>query len=411
MPDQRTNHRHSTSHIHIEEREIYQHSIGKKCGLVVKLLISRSIRQSYLIVLSAFVLWFFTSYSATLHITNKNLIELQAEFRSIREGDISGDNSMALKIMDEKLKELGNHVRRIQDPENLQPILNRLHMTEKKVDELETQVQHLQQVHDYWISAFSIVSHDLGLWDEITTLQVPGQFTPLSETPESTLKDSTHDKINNAMLNFRQFLQMIEHFKTIAQDALKTCTKDKDGRRDFAFIQTGGSVIAGLTSKSISLDRGVPAPLEGPRRWGTLFAPLSGRPSVTLPEIVLTGDGSIGAFWAFNGSKGQLGIALSHPINIAGVTVEHIGKELAQDSIDAAPKDFELWGLVEDKDVNSEFFLFGAFYDTSKASIAQTFEFTPTKDVYNKVIFKINSNHGNQHHTCVYRVRIHGIIL
>ncbi|EGG09154.1 uncharacterized protein MELLADRAFT_96428 [Melampsora larici-populina 98AG31] len=411
MPNQSTSHRPSRSHIRGEERDFYGHGIGKKWGLMVKLVIARSIRRWYFIVFCALVLWFFRNYSAKCHITNKKLTELEAEVQYIREGNIPGDTSKTLNIMNEKLIELGNQVRRIQETENLHPVLNELRMTEKKVVDLETQVQYLQAVHNSWISAISTVPDNIGSWNDKTTLQVPGQIAQLSQTPEPEFHDSTQDIIKDTMMKIGRALQMIEHFKTVAQDALKTCTKDKDGRRDFAFLQTGGSVIASLTSKSISLNSSLPDHLKSPRSWRTLFDSLmSGRPSVTLPDIVLIGNGSIGACWAFSGSKGQIGIALSDPINISGVTVEHIGKELAEDSINVAPKDFELWGLVEGKDRHSEFFLFSGFYDTSKPSVSQTFEFTPTKEVYKKVIFKINSNHGNQHYTCIYRVRIHGVV-
>ncbi|EGG11333.1 uncharacterized protein MELLADRAFT_90810 [Melampsora larici-populina 98AG31] len=404
MPGQSTEHRASPSHINVTERESCQHSVGKRWGRMVKLLISRSVRRWYYILLSAVVLWFFISYSERLQILNKKVNELEAEIRYIQEGNISGNNSTTLIMMDEKIIELVNQVRRLQETENLGPILNKLHKTKKKVADLELQVQHLQEVHDSWISALSTVPRNIGLWNEITTLRVPSQINQLpSQPPKPTLQDSTQDIIINTITSIGRVLQMIEHLKNVAQDALEICTKDKDGRRDFAFIQTGGSVIPSLTSESISLN-------SSSRSWKTLFASLSGRPSVTLPDIVLIGDGSIGACWAFRGSKGQLGIALSDPIKITGVTVEHIGKELAQDSIDVAPKDFELWGVVNDKDKHSEFFLFSSFYDTSKASIAQTFEFTPTKEVYKKVIFKINSNNGNKQYTCVYRVRIHGVM-
>lgn len=378
---------------------------------MVKIVIAWSVRRWYLIVFCAFVLWFFRSFLEQFDITNKKLIELEAEVQYLRKGNILGDTSNTLNIMNDELIELGNLVRHLQETANLHPVLNELQMTEKKVVELEMQVQYLRGVHNSWISAISLVPDHIGLWNEKTILQAPGEIFQRSQTPETLFKGSAEDIINDTMIKIGRTLQMIEHFSTVAQDALTTCTKDKDGHRDFAFIQTGGSVIASLTSKSISFNSSFPDPLKARRSWRTLFDSLiSGRPSVTLPDIVLIGDGSIGACWAFSGSQGQIGIALSNPINISGVTVEHIGKELAQDSINVAPKDFELWGLVEGKDRHAEFFLFSGFYDTSKPSISQTFEFTPTKKVYEKVIFKINSNHGNQHYTCVYRVRIHGIM-
>ncbi|KAH9806917.1 UNC-like C-terminal-domain-containing protein [Melampsora americana] len=407
MPDQNTDNRPSSGHIYVQKRRTHQHGVGKQLGLTVKLLISQSVHQWCFIMLCGFVLWFLIRYSAKLHITNKKVIKLEAEVHNIQGGNILGDPPAMLKMMEERLIKLEKRVQHMQEDENLQSMVGKLHMLEKKITELETQIRYVREVQDSWILGLLIAPKDIGSWNEITTRQVPCHTTQLSKTPEATSLDSTQNTTNNAMITFSQVLQMI---KNVTQDALKKFNKDKDGRRDFAFIQMGGSVIASLTSKSISLTSSSIGPLKAPTSLRTLFASLSGRPLVTFPKIALLGNGSIGTCWAFSGSTGQLGIALSDTINITGVTVKHIGKELAQDSISVAPKDFELWVLMEGKDIHSEIFLFGGFYDATKASIAQTFDFAPTRQAYTKVIFKINSNHGNHDYKCVYRVRIHGIM-
>ncbi|KAF9004005.1 hypothetical protein BDQ17DRAFT_1355318 [Cyathus striatus] len=70
-----------------------------------------------------------------------------------------------------------------------------------------------------------------------------------------------------------------------------------------------------------------------------------GRPPVTA----LHHEMHSGHCWPFVGEQGQLGVALSMPVIVEEITIDHVAKEVAFD-MRSAPKEMEVWGLVEGKD-------------------------------------------------------------
>ncbi|KAH9807482.1 UNC-like C-terminal-domain-containing protein [Melampsora americana] len=191
----------------------------------------------------------------------------------------------------------------------------------------------------------------------------------------------------------------------MAREAFTQCTKDRDGPRDFAFLHTGGYVIHSLTSSSFLRSNTWRRRLP----WSPVLRVFNKH--ANLPEIALKGDGSVGNCWPLVGSSGQLGVGLSRTIDITAMSIEHIGRQLAQNDITAAPREFELWGLSDDQSqLESETLLFKGVYSISTpSSPLQTFEINKTHPLlYRKVLFKVISNYGNSQFTCIYRVRIHG---
>ncbi|KAH9825166.1 UNC-like C-terminal-domain-containing protein [Melampsora americana] len=191
----------------------------------------------------------------------------------------------------------------------------------------------------------------------------------------------------------------------MAREAFKQCIKDRDGQRDFAFLNTGGYVIRSLTSPSF-------VPSTTWRRRLSWWRALRGSNlQASLPEIALKGDGSAGNCWPLEGQVGQLGIGLSRTIDITSLSIEHIGAQLAQNDITAAPREFELWGLDDNHNQSAKGTLLfkGVYSISSPSSPLQTFEIPRAHPlVYSKVLFKITSNYGHSGFTCIYRVRIHG---
>jgi SUN domain-containing protein 1/2 len=177
----------------------------------------------------------------------------------------------------------------------------------------------------------------------------------------------------------------------MAEECMKQSLKDRNWRRDFAFLKTGGDIISGLTSNTMKTT------------YNHQFSSVG-------PEMAISGDASSGTCWAFPGIAGQIGISLSRRIKVQATTIEHIGAKLAQKEITLAPKDFELWGIEGEGEVLAKRPLIKAFYDINNASTIQTFEVKEgdPSPPYQKVLLKILSNHGNSQHTCLYRVRIHG---
>ena len=229
------------------------------------------------------------------------------------------------------------------------------------------------------------------------------------------------------------------------QSLLNRAFNDRIALPDYAIFSGGGRIIPTLTSPTYEI--------PGRRSWmvrvlgfGGSSAAYQGRP----PATALTPDINIGNCWPFTGTKGHIGVYLSRHIFISSVTVDHAARDIAYD-ISPAPKRVRVWGVVDGegnlaklhayredlnvrKDTDSlspeeedelsaveparlpyEFKLLqiATFnYDVSAASNIQTFE-VPERiqrlgiDI-GVVIFDIQSNHGNEDYTCLYRVRVHG---
>ncbi|XP_077380042.1 cytochrome P450 2U1 isoform X1 [Festucalex cinctus] len=125
------------------------------------------------------------------------------------------------------------------------------------------------------------------------------------------------------------------------------------------------------------------------------------------PRTVIQGEPMLpGNCWAFRGAHGNLAVALSHPIRITHVTLEHVPREITPTGrIDSAPKDFEVYGL---KDEVEEGTLLGTFTYDEDGEPTQTFELSPSDVIYRMVELHVLSNWGHMEYTCLYRFRVHG---
>ncbi|GAA5921582.1 hypothetical protein JCM3775_003116 [Rhodotorula graminis] len=240
---------------------------------------------------------------------------------------------------------------------------------------------------------------------------------------------------------------------SLVDSALLRYSKDVLARPDYALFTSGGRVIRSLTSPSYD-----PHPSSAARSalaWLTGTKAPRGRPPVTA----LHSDNSPGSCWPFAGQQGQLGIQLSRRVVPTDVTLEHISTDVALDGdVSSAPKDFEVWGIVEGADnvakvgqyraeqlaakraardaaleagspldplaaeldlnpaslppsANHVLLAVGA-YDPALPSPVQTFPVTPAARhlaiPVQVVVVKVLSNHGEEAYTCLYRVRVSG---
>ncbi|KAF8158930.1 UNC-like C-terminal-domain-containing protein, partial [Mycena galopus ATCC 62051] len=173
---------------------------------------------------------------------------------------------------------------------------------------------------------------------------------------------------------------------------------------DFALRSTGASVIPFLTSATYIL---YPSPL--PRNFlghytGTGI--LTGRPPVTA----LNYDVHDGHCWPFAGSQGQLGIALSSPIYIEAITIDHVASAIAVGRRTSAPQDMEVWALVEGRD---NYIRIASFqYDIHSRNGVQTFlvdaEIKNLGIDFGVIVLVVKNNWGMGEYTCLYRIRVHG---
>ncbi|KAK2460315.1 hypothetical protein APHAL10511_007704 [Amanita phalloides] len=217
----------------------------------------------------------------------------------------------------------------------------------------------------------------------------------------------------------------------ITSSVLAHLHKDGLSMPDYALFSAGARVIPSLTSPTLELR----PPTLSTRlvAYFTSHGYALGRPPVTA----LHHEVHNGFCWPFSGSEGQLAVALAAPVKVESVSVDHVPKEVAFD-IGSAPRDMEVWGLVEGKenvrrvkewrDARSasdsdsypptlprqpEYLRLANFtYDVDGASHIQNF---PVEDDikqmgldFGVVVLMVKSNWGRNDLTCLYRFRVHG---
>jgi SUN domain-containing protein 1/2 len=234
----------------------------------------------------------------------------------------------------------------------------------------------------------------------------------------------------------------------LVDGAVSMYGKDVIARQDFALASAGAQVIPSLTSLTLTVQP--PTVRRKIMGWISGTGYLEGRPPVTA----LHHDIHEGHCWPFEGSQGHLGVALKAPVFISDVTIDHVAKEVASD-IRGAPKDMELWGMVEGKNnqekvlrwreeqalqkaarkaeaeargeewteeleeypkmlsTNPPYIRIAKFtYDIDGPNNIQTFPALPEIQElgidFGIVTLLIQSNWGRPESTCLYRLRVHG---
>ena len=124
-----------------------------------------------------------------------------------------------------------------------------------------------------------------------------------------------------------------------------------------------------------------------------------------LPEMAIKPSTDAGKCWPIAGSQGQIAIKLIAPIPVTNITIGHLSRYEAID-ITSAPRELELWGQPADSDTYSPVCLAAFTYNVFDLPV-QTVAVGQSIKV-SSVILKIQSNWGNVHFTCLYRVSIHG---
>jgi SUN domain-containing protein 1/2 len=228
----------------------------------------------------------------------------------------------------------------------------------------------------------------------------------------------------------------------LVDSAVSLYNKDILARPDYAQHTNGAFIIPTLTSPTFELR---PSTLRG-----HIIGVLTGAPFPIgrSPLNALHHDLHSGYCWPFAGTEGQLALSLAAPIYITDVTIDHVAREVALD-IRTAPREMELWGLVEGKDniakvkewmtekakrkeeakergeeveeeeypktlpKSQQYIRVANFsYDIHAPNNVQTFPvLQEIRDLgvdFGIVALRVKNNWGRNDFTCLYRMRVHG---
>ncbi|KAJ3163022.1 hypothetical protein HK101_000638 [Irineochytrium annulatum] len=260
----------------------------------------------------------------------------------------------------------------------------------------------------------------------------------------------------------RQLAQLVG---PMIKRALDRYSADVIGRADYALSTAGASIVTALTSGNYMVPaKGFPGWITGamePKGRGPFYAIKPG----TMP----------GECWSMEGSKGQLGVRLAYPVIPTAFTIDHLpsvldlttsagarddghhGVATTQPSSPSAPKDVELWVVLDEErfphldldDVRNRVLAVlrqpagGATYGGGAGAggpaglLVATHRFDPDQGSVQTfpvrsevesalreyvakgprgaettapkvVVLRVLSNWGNEHYTCLYRFRVHG---
>ncbi|CAG8449486.1 7431_t:CDS:1 [Acaulospora colombiana] len=216
---------------------------------------------------------------------------------------------------------------------------------------------------------------------------------------------------------------MMERLRQVLPPIVEKIIKDREQiesrtrkRADFALLSGGARVILHLTSSPY---------IEYPN--GLIkksVARFLGRGIIRTkqPEIAISSDNNVGNCYCFRGATGHVAIELSRFIEVSSITYVHLDPDLAFEPKDlrSAPKDFEVW-VIRDGNMhenreqyNTEALLLGRFSYELGGPSAQRFEVNyegKAIPVVKKVLFKVNSNWGEDKYTCLYQIKVHGRVM
>ncbi|KAI0694602.1 hypothetical protein BC835DRAFT_1415220 [Cytidiella melzeri] len=228
----------------------------------------------------------------------------------------------------------------------------------------------------------------------------------------------------------------------LVESAVAKASRDGLARPDYAMYSSGGSIVPSLTSLTYEVKpHGVTSQILG---MFTGQGSAVGRPPVTI----LHHENHNGHCWPFPGSQGQVGVMLAYPTRISDVTIDHVSREVATD-MRSAPRQMEVWGLVEGADNvgkhklwnerrdeartqaellgeeyeeeeipstlprGAPFIRLASFsYNAHSSNEIQTFPVAQdVQDLdmdFGIVVLVVKSNWGREEFTCLYRFRVHG---
>lgn len=226
-------------------------------------------------------------------------------------------------------------------------------------------------------------------------------------------------------------------FDNLEADLIRHVYLDGVGLPDFASWYSGGRIVPSLTSEAYTYGF--------PRHWYLKWWWWLSNLPYQHADYALSFNVGPANCWPMRGRNGTLGIALARPITISAVTIDHLPKRLSTD-LGSAPKEGELWGLLEEEHDPSSLIQSGVAVsdfgtlmrglgrlrwaksqhenslfvhlisftvDADRDIPFQTFAVPRSTDEklngkqFRTVIVVVRTNWGQDKFTCLYRVRVH----
>merc|ERR1711902_348945 len=207
------------------------------------------------------------------------------------------------------------------------------------------------------------------------------------DTVSNNIRSEYAQKLKEAQENKTDLpsggLSKEEVFK-IVKNALIQYDADKTGMFDYALETAGGSVGSTRCTETF---------VQKTAMYSIFGIPIwypSNNPRTIIQPGVQPGE-----CWAFKGSSGYIVIQLSEPIVPTRFSMELISKSISPSGkIVSAPKDFVVYGLRSEKDLNPV--KLGSYSYSQDLDPLQYFEVEfPSKEAFPYVELDIMSNHGN----------------
>ncbi|XP_072932193.1 klaroid protein-like isoform X2 [Epargyreus clarus] len=198
----------------------------------------------------------------------------------------------------------------------------------------------------------------------------------------------------------------MEAVKRLVAGMLDVYDADKTGMVDYALESAGGHVISTKCTELYQIKTKQYSILGLPVFW-----------VYTSPRYALTPGALPAECWAFQGFPGYLVVRTYAIIEVTGFSLEHMSRLLAAEGkIESAPKNFSVYGLHGEMDLEPH--LFGDYMYDANGTAIQYFpvKYPKTTNIggveypvaYDIIELRVESNHGNPTYTCVYRFRVHG---
>ncbi|KAL1498180.1 hypothetical protein ABEB36_009017 [Hypothenemus hampei] len=231
------------------------------------------------------------------------------------------------------------------------------------------------------------------------TAHLDTKFTSLLESNSQVVMN----KVTSQLINNKETVigttntDLNEEFvKKIVKKSLAIYDADRTGLVDYAMESMGGQVVTTRCTEPYNHGKAVVS-VFGIPLWHVTYT----------PRTIITPTLGPGDCWAFQNFPGFVVIKLSNKIRVDAFSMEHVSRLLLPDGkMDSAPKEFEVYGLKEENDM--EPILLGNYKYEYDGESLQFFPVEKDNQVFDMIEIRIISNHGNPNYTCLYRFRVHG---